>query len=90
MLGNLKEIFPMGTNTMSAETIGRYVREKRKMLGLTQGEVAAIAGVGVRFLSELERGKETVRLDRVNLVLAVFGDQVGVVTADRSGVWEDE
>lgn len=50
---------------------------------MTQRELAELAGVGIRFLSELERGKETVRLDAVNAVLAVFGKQAGVVDRAR-------
>jgi transcriptional regulator with XRE-family HTH domain len=40
---------------------------------LTQQEIAIKAGVGIRFIRELEQGKETLQLDKVNLVLALFG-----------------
>jgi transcriptional regulator with XRE-family HTH domain len=46
-------------------------------------ELAELAGVGVRFLMELEHGKRTLRLDRVNAVLAVLGKRVGVVDLER-------
>lgn len=59
--------------------IGAYVRERRKANGLTQCELGELAGVGTRFVSELERGKTTVRLDAVERVLAVFGKRLGVV-----------
>lgn len=49
------------------------VKMKRKELGLTQRDLADRAGVGLRFLRELEQGKETLRLDKVNQVLAMFG-----------------
>jgi len=75
---------------MNELSIGSYVREARKAQGLTQAQLAAIAGVGLRFLSELERDKATLRLDRVNQVLGVFGKQVGVVEATRAPVWEKE
>ncbi len=59
--------------------ISDFVKEKRSAAKLTQPELAAKAGVGLRFLRELERGKETLRLDKVNQVLALFGCEVGVV-----------
>jgi HTH-type transcriptional regulator/antitoxin HipB len=65
-----------------AETrIGVFVRERRKANGLTQRQLGELAGVGTRFVSELERGKSTVRVAEVNAVLAVFGKMLGV--ADR-------
>ena len=54
--------------------LGEYIREKRKLYKLTQIELAERSGVGVRFIRELERGKTTVQLDKVNLVLALFGE----------------
>ena len=66
--------------------LGAFVRERRKARGLNQGELAELAGVGTRFVSELERGKPTLRLDRVDRVLAVFGKQLGVVDASREDV----
>ena len=54
--------------------LGEYIREKRKLYKLTQIELAERSGVGVRFIRELERGKATVQLDKVNLVLALFGE----------------
>ena len=59
--------------------ISDFVKEKRNAAKLTQPELAAKAGVGLRFLRELEGGKETLRLDKVNQVLALFGCEVGVV-----------
>ena len=53
--------------------ISRYIKEQRKKLGLTQEEFAMRAGLGLRFVRELEQGKETVRLDKVNQALAMFG-----------------
>ncbi len=63
--------------------VAEFVRARRKALGLTQRELAELAGVGVRFLSELERGKPTARVDAVNAVLAVFGKALGVVELPR-------
>ena len=59
--------------------IGKEVIQLRKEYGLTQVECARRAGVGLRFLKELEHGKRTVRLDKVNCVLILFGKKVGVV-----------
>lgn len=64
--------------------LGAYVRARRRASGLSQNELAELAGVGMRFLSELERGKKTLRMDAVNAVLAVFGKRLGVVDAPRA------
>ena len=53
--------------------IGNYIKEERKKAGLTQEEFALRSGLGLRFVRELEQGKETVRLDKVNQALAMFG-----------------
>ena len=53
--------------------IARYVKEQRKKLGLTQEEFAIRSGLGLRFVRELEQGKETVRMDKVNQALSMFG-----------------
>ena len=50
-------------------TIGNYIKTERKKAGLTQEEFAMRAGLGLRFIRELEQGKETVRLDKVNQAL---------------------
>ena len=55
--------------------IGNYIKEERKKAGLTQEEFAMRAGLGLRFVRELEQGKETVRLDKVNQALAMFGTE---------------
>ena len=52
--------------------LGGYIREKRKLYNLTQIELAERSGVGVCFTRELERGKTTVQLDKVNLVMALL------------------
>jgi y4mF family transcriptional regulator len=60
-------------------SIATFVRERRRTAGLTQHELGDLAGVGHRFIVELERGKPTLRLDKVNQVLAVFGRRLGPV-----------
>lgn len=54
-------------------TIGKYIKTERKKLGLTQEEFALRSGLGLRFVRDLEQGKPTVRLDKVNQALAMFG-----------------
>lgn len=56
-----------------------FIKNKRKSVKLTQPELAEKAGVGLRFIRELEQGKETLRLDKVNQVLQLFGYEVGAV-----------
>lgn len=58
--------------------IGDFVKKRRKAIGITQPELAMRTGVGLRFIRELEQGKQTVRLDKVNQVLQLFGMQAGV------------
>jgi y4mF family transcriptional regulator len=53
--------------------LSELVKQKRKKLKLTQTELAEKAGVGLRFLRELEQGKKTLRMDKVNQVLELFG-----------------
>ncbi len=54
-------------------TIAEFIKQKRKEMGLTQEEFALRSGLGLRFIRELEQGKETVRMDKVNQALAMFG-----------------
>ena len=60
-----------------------FSKEMRKQFGLTQVDLAEKSGVGLRFVRELEQGKQTIRLDKVNQVLALFGRQVGAVEINR-------
>lgn len=57
----------------SNEELGNAVMTSRKALGLSRGELAARAGVGMRFLYDLERGKGTLRIDKVRAVLSAVG-----------------
>jgi len=59
--------------------IASFVKEKRKKINLTQVELAEKAGVGIRFIRELEQGKETLQLNKVNQVLLLFGHEAGPV-----------
>ena len=55
--------------------IADFIKQNRKAAGLTQEEFALRSGLGLRFVRELEQGKQTVRLDKVNQALAMFGMQ---------------
>lgn len=57
-------------------SISVFVKERRKKLHLTQVELAQKAGVGLRFVRDLEQGKKTLRMDRVNQVLELFGSEL--------------
>lgn len=63
--------------------ISLHVKKKRKQNKLTQPELALKAGVGLRFVRDLEQGKNTMRMDKVNDVLRLFGETLGVVAMDR-------
>jgi y4mF family transcriptional regulator len=65
-------------------SIAEFIKAKRKQLKMTQPEIAERSGVGLRFIRELEQGKQTVRLDKVNQVLALFGSEVGVIKTVES------
>ncbi|MNT39795.1 helix-turn-helix transcriptional regulator [Sphingobacterium sp. KU25419] len=65
------------------DSIRLFVKQKRKELKLTQEDLALNAGVGLRFVRDLEQGKKTLRLDKVNDVLALFGKEVGVEDKSR-------
>lgn len=59
-----------------SDTLIQFVKAKRKSLGLTQHELADRAGLGLRFIRDLEQGKKTLRLDKVNQVMALFGHRM--------------
>ncbi|MGO8750355.1 MAG: helix-turn-helix domain-containing protein [Thermoguttaceae bacterium] len=60
------------------------VRQRRLANRLTRRQLGELAGVGLRLVSELERGKPTLRTDAANRVLAVFGLMLGPVEAPRN------
>ena len=67
------KIIPERVYHIFMNKIGKYIKEERKKIGLTQEEFAMRSGLGLRFVRELEQGKETVRLDKVNQALKMFG-----------------
>lgn len=75
------------TEVNDAADFGARVREERKRLGLRQEDVALGAGVGVRFLGELERGKPTVELERTLRVARSLGLTVHVDVPEPEHTW---
>ena len=65
-------------------TLSKYVKVMRKQYNLTQVELSEKSGVGLRLVRELEQGKQTLRLDKVNQILNLFGSEVGVVPMAKS------
>lgn len=57
-------------------TIGTFLKQKRKEAGITQEDFSIRSGLGLRFIRELEQGKQTVRMDKVNQALSLFGYEV--------------
>ena len=68
------------------QTLSNFVKSRRSSLHLTQPELAQKAGVGLRFIRELEQGKGTLQIDKVNQVLRLFGYELGPVPIDRSNL----
>ena len=69
---------------MEPNRISIKVKELRKQYNLTQEDLAIKSGVGLRFLRELEQGKPTVRMDKVNQVLNLFSLEIGVCAKEKS------
>ena len=67
-------------------TLAKYVKEMRKQYELTQVDLSEKSGVGLRFIRELEQGKQTLRLDKVNQVLNLFGMEVGAVPMPETSI----
>lgn len=61
-----------------------FVRFKRKSLKLTQIEMSEKSGVGIRFVRELEKGKKTLKMDKINQVLELFGYELGPIRTERN------
>jgi y4mF family transcriptional regulator len=64
--------------------LSAFLKSKRKIFNFTQQELALKAGVGLRMIREMEQGKPTHRMDKVNQVLALFGAELGVVQKSKS------
>lgn len=62
--------------------LSKFLKEKRKEAGLTQKEFALYSGLGLRFVRDLEQGKKTLRMDKVNQALNMFGYELGPVNKE--------
>ena len=69
---------------MEQTTLSKFVKSMRKQYRLTQIDLSEKSGVGLRFVRELEQGKPTLRLDKVNRVLNLFGSEIGAVPIVRN------
>ena len=67
-----------------------FLKQKRKETKLTQADLALKAGVGLRFLRDLEQGKLTLKVDKVNQVLQLFGHELGPVPINRKKLTDEE
>ena len=70
---NFVDFIPDRVYYVLMNIIAEFIKQKRKETGLTQEEFAIRSGLGLRFVRELEQGKETVRMDKVNQALSMFG-----------------
>ncbi len=76
----------MRSKAFTAADIGAAIRKKRKEDGLTLADAAALCGVGYRFLSDLENGKQTVQMGKVLQVLTALGLNLHIASRD----WPNE
>ena len=86
--GGLESSMQPSSGPDREQSVGAFVRHRRKANHMTQQELAELAGVGLRFLKELEHDKPTARIDSVNAVLKLFGKKLGVVDLPRK--WDTE
>jgi len=63
--------------------LSQFVKKRRKSLGLTQEDLAFKAGVGLRFVRNLEQEKQSLQMDKVNQVLSLFGHELGPIESER-------
>lgn len=70
--------------------LSKHIKLKRKQNKLTQPELALKAGVGLRFVRDIEQGKNTLRMDKVNDVLRLFGETLGPIPMDREKLLTNE
>jgi y4mF family transcriptional regulator len=73
----------------SPQQLGDAIRVARKQLALTQPQLALAAGVGVRFIVDLEAGKPTVRLEQVLHVIEALGGEI-TLSGMPSATTEDQ
>jgi y4mF family transcriptional regulator len=66
-------------------TIGQYLKQKRKQFGLTQEDLSGKSGVGLRLIREIEQGKTTMRMDKVQQILDLFGATLTIQETRKIG-----
>ncbi|PIQ47577.1 MAG: transcriptional regulator [Cytophagales bacterium CG12_big_fil_rev_8_21_14_0_65_40_12] len=71
-------------------SLSQFVKQKRKSLGLTQEDLSFKSGVGLRFIRELEQGKPTLQMHKVNQVLKLFGKELGPVELNIKQLTDEE
>ncbi|WP_421977429.1 helix-turn-helix transcriptional regulator [Roseivirga seohaensis] len=71
-------------------SLSQFVKKRRKQLGITQEELSYKAGVGLRFVRELEQGKPTLQMNKVNQVLKLFGKELGPVELSIKMLTDEE
>jgi y4mF family transcriptional regulator len=67
-----------------------FLKEKRRRLHITQRQLAEKSGVGIRFIRDMEQGKSSLRMDKVNQVLWMFGYELGPVPMDRKKLTDEK
>ena len=67
------------------QEIGQIIRESRKRLGVTQKDLALTSGTGLRFIIDLEKGKETCQIGKVLTVLQTLGIRIALTPPAVSG-----
>lgn len=75
---------------VSTHSLSQFLKEKRKQANLTQPDLAIKAGVGLRFIRDIEQGKTSLRMDKVNQVLKLFGHELGPISINRQRLINEE
>lgn len=73
---------------MDLDNLSAFVKKERKKNTLTQEDLARMTGVGLRFIRDLEQGKQSLRMDKVNQVLEAFGARL--IPMSRLNGYSDE
>ena len=87
---NVVYLYPKGYKMTSDLTISALIKSRRKQLKITQTQLAGKAGVGLRFVREMEQGKTSLRMDKVNQVLLLFGMELGPVPVNRKKLTDEK
>lgn len=75
---------------INTQSLSQFLKEKRKQANLTQPDLAIKAGVGLRFIRDIEQGKTSLRMDKVNQVLKLFGHELGPISINRQRLINEE